>query len=85
MVHTKYTQYTHNEELPNGENLIVAIATYSGYNQEDSVIINQSAIDRGLFRTTYFNTYESYEESSQVAGNEVDSVFSVTDFSSSGV
>lgn len=33
-----------------GINAIVAIATYTGYNQEDSVVLNESAIDRGFFR-----------------------------------
>ena len=33
-----------------GINAIVAIASYTGYNQEDSVIMNASAVDRGLFR-----------------------------------
>ena len=39
-----------------GINAIVAIASYTGYNQEDSVIINSSAIDRGLFRYMYIFT-----------------------------
>ena len=34
-----------------GINSIVAIASYTGYNQEDSVIINASAIERGFFRS----------------------------------
>lgn len=45
-------------ELPTGINAIVAIATYSGYNQEDSVIMNQSAIDRGFFRSVQYKTYK---------------------------
>ena len=35
---------------PLGINAIVAILSYTGYNQEDSIIMNASAIDRGLFR-----------------------------------
>lgn len=34
-----------------GINSIVAIASYTGYNQEDSVIMNRSAVDRGFFRS----------------------------------
>lgn len=39
------------------KNAIVAIACYSGYNQEDSVIMNQSSIDRGFFRSLFFRSY----------------------------
>lgn len=48
--------------LPYGENAIVAIAMYSGYNQEDSVILNEGALKRGMFRTTYFHSYNVSEE-----------------------
>ena len=48
--------------MPYGENVIVAIATYTGYNQEDSVILNGSAMRRGLFRTSYFHSYTASEE-----------------------
>ena len=37
--------------LPTGQNAIVAIGSYSGYNQDDSVMINKSALERGLFRS----------------------------------
>ena len=40
---------------PTGSNAIVAIMIYGGYNQEDSLIINQGAIDRGLFTTYHFS------------------------------
>jgi DNA-directed RNA polymerase II subunit RPB2 len=43
--------------MPYGVNCIVAIACYTGYNQEDSIIINKSALDRGLFRTVSFKKY----------------------------
>ncbi|KAI1262633.1 DNA-dependent RNA polymerase 2 rpb140 [Xylariaceae sp. FL1019] len=49
-------------ELPAGQNAIVAIACYSGYNQEDSVIMNQSSIDRGLFRSLFFRSYSDSEK-----------------------
>ncbi len=51
-------------DLPQGINCIVAIACYTGYNQEDSVIINQSAIDRGLFQSVYYKTYKDTETKS---------------------
>jgi DNA-directed RNA polymerase beta subunit/intein/homing endonuclease len=59
---SKATQLMKTKELPSGTNVIVAIAVYSGYNQEDSIIMNQSAIDRGLFRSTYYKTYVDQEK-----------------------
>jgi len=58
------------DKLPNGCNVIVAIATYSGYNQEDSIIINQSAIDSGLFHSTFYRTYKEEEKKNQLSGDE---------------
>jgi len=57
LVVTKPMKYLHFEELPSGCNAIVAIACYTGYNQEDSIMINQSAIDRGFFRSVFFRCY----------------------------
>jgi len=53
---TKLSKYVFKDQLPNGENLIVAIATYTGYNQEDSIIINKDSIERGLFNISYFKS-----------------------------
>ena len=47
------------DKLPAGMNAMVAIAMYTGYNQEDSVILNKSSVQRGLFVST---TYKSYKE-----------------------
>lgn len=57
LVTTRAMEYLHFRELPAGQNAIVAIACYSGYNQEDSVIMNQGSIDRGLFRSVFYRTY----------------------------
>uniref|UniRef100_A0A0A9XA59 DNA-directed RNA polymerase n=1 Tax=Lygus hesperus TaxID=30085 RepID=A0A0A9XA59_LYGHE len=57
LVVTNSMDYIHFKELPAGTMAIVAIGCYTGYNQEDSVIINQSSIDRGIYRSAYFRTY----------------------------
>ncbi|KAJ3090337.1 DNA-dependent RNA polymerase II [Quaeritorhiza haematococci] len=59
---TRAMEYLHFRELPAGQNAIVAIACYSGYNQEDSLIMNQSSIDRGLFRSMYYRVYMDQEK-----------------------
>jgi DNA-directed RNA polymerase II subunit RPB2 len=68
IVKSRYLEYATKEQHPYGENAIVAIMCYNGYNVEDALIFNQGAIDRGLFRTTYLNMYEAHEESDSVGG-----------------
>ena len=63
LVKSRYLKYINEEEHPCGENTIVAIMCLNGYNVEDSILFNEGALKRGLFRTTYFTTYESKEES----------------------
>ena len=65
---TRSMQYLHFRELPSGINATVAIACYSGYNQEDSVIMNQSSIDRGFFRSVFYRSYRDEERKSWSAG-----------------
>lgn len=62
LVTTRAMEYLHFRELPAGQNAIVAIACYSGYNQEDSTMMNQSSIDRGLFRSLFFRSYTDQEK-----------------------
>jgi DNA-directed RNA polymerase II subunit RPB2 len=50
---TRIMKYLHTDKLPAGENLMVAIMCYSGYNIEDGIIINQSAVDRGMMAAVY--------------------------------
>ena len=72
---SKYLNYTTKEEHPYGENAIVAIMCYSGYNVEDAVIINEASLKRGLFRTTYYNTYQAFEETEKMGNIKVEKKF----------
>lgn len=44
-----------------GQNCVVALMSRQGYNMADAIIVNRSAIDRGLFRVVMFKTYETEE------------------------
>ena len=61
LCNTRMTKYIMNGDLPCGNNIVVAIGSFSGYNQEDSVIINKNSIDKGMFLTTYYKVYEATE------------------------
>ena len=74
-VRSRYYEPITKNKHPYGVNAVVAIMCYSGYNVEDAVIMNKAALDRGLFRTTYFNTYEAEEEEKRVAGKEIENIF----------
>ena len=73
LVKTRYLKYFNNEQNPYGQNPIVAIMCYNGYNVEDSILFNEGSIKRGLFRTSYYNMYETREDSKQSSGERVDS------------
>ena len=62
LVVTKFSTDIKYNDMPGGANVVVAIATYTGYNQEDSVILNRAALDRGLFNSSYYRTYIEYIE-----------------------
>ena len=69
---TKYTKYTNFDRLPNGENIIVAIATYTGYNQEDSVIINKNSIERGMFNTSIYKAHVESEDHNDKSSESIE-------------
>jgi len=53
--------------MPYGFNALVAITTYTGFNQEDSIILNKGSLNRGMFRTLQFHSYDIQEEMSDYA------------------
>lgn len=61
LVTTRSMEYLRFRELPAGINSIVAILCYTGYNQEDSVILNASAVERGYFRSVFYRSYKDSE------------------------
>lgn len=62
LVSTMTSQFMGFNHMPSGINAIVAIACYSGFNQEDSVILNKSAVERGLFCVTSYRTVMDEEK-----------------------
>ena len=57
-------------EMPSGINAIVAIACYTGFNQEDSILINKSAVQRGLFGATSYRTHTDQEKKHGIYSSE---------------
>jgi DNA-directed RNA polymerase II subunit RPB2 len=60
-VETRMMNILKTNEMPSGDMIMVAIGMYGGYNQEDSVILNRAAVNRGLFDTMYYTIYKDEE------------------------
>ena len=70
LVSSYMAKYFRSIDMPSGNNIIVAIAMYGGYNQEDSIMINRASIERGLFRSFFYRTYKDEEKKNQASGEE---------------
>jgi len=70
LVDTRIMNMIELNKIPTGTNMIVAIMTHTGYNQEDSILINKGAIDRGLALATVYHTEK--DEDSQKRNGEVE-------------
>ena len=70
LVNTKASKYIHTDILSYGENCYVMIGCYSGYNQDDSIIINQTAIDKGLLKSISLKKWDSKIERNQSTAQE---------------
>lgn len=60
LIKSKYTEFTNNNDVPNGINAIVAIMS-SFSNAENAILVNEASVQRGLLLTTRFTSYESEE------------------------
>ena len=69
LVDTRIMDFLQLNRIPSGNQIHVAIMSYTGYNQEDSVLINKSAIDRGLFAATIYHTEK--DEDKNVIRDEI--------------
>jgi len=70
LVSPRMSKYYGAYSMPSGRNIVVAIMTYTGYNQEDSIMINRGSLDRGLFQSVFFRTYKDEEKKNQSSGEE---------------
>ena len=56
--------------MPYGQNVIMAIMPFHGYNRDDGIIFNEDAFQRGLFRNITYRSYEAFEEYDRRAGTK---------------
>ena len=67
LVRTLYYDYLGQGRLPYGTNVILAMGMFAGYNQEDGIVINHDALQRGLFNSVHYRSYNVFEEDDEKA------------------
>jgi DNA-directed RNA polymerase II subunit RPB2 len=68
---TIYQNYVGNGKMGYGQNIILAMGMYGGYNQEDGIIMNADALARGQFRSINYRSYEAFEADDELAHTKV--------------
>lgn len=67
---TLYYDYVADGQIGYGQNLVLAIGSFSGYNQDDGIVMNADAVERGMFRNMTFRSYQAFEEENEKEGTE---------------
>lgn len=70
IVRTKFHEILKTNKMPSGQTTIVAVIEYTGYNQEDSIILNQGWIDRGGGKCTLYKTYKAETKKHKILPND---------------
>jgi DNA-directed RNA polymerase subunit B len=71
IVNTKAMNLLGLEDRPAGQNCVVAVLPFDGYNIEDAIVLSKASVDRGLGRTFFFRIYDA--EAKQYPGGMRDS------------
>jgi hypothetical protein len=62
LVRTMYYDFMADGQMGYGHNIILAMGSFTGYNQDDGIVMNADSFARGMFRSTCYRSYEAFEE-----------------------
>ncbi len=61
IVETYMHELSNYNKHPSGQNVVIALMSYEGYNMQDSIVLNKGSVERGLARSFYFRPYTAEE------------------------